>query len=243
MITSRQNDKIKFIKSLYSKKERDQNGLFLVEGVKSVKEAFRMGQKVKTVVCTEKGLKLLGEINAEILLVNDNVFLSITDEKTPQGVIAIIEKKILPVREPNGRCLFLDGVADPNNVGAIIRTAAASGYNDIYVARPSADPFSPKSARVSMSGLFAVNIFEGETDELLSYINVPIYVADMDGEDVFSFKADEKFCLAIGNEGHGISNKLKEKATKIISIPMQNGVESLNAGVSAGILMYQLKNS
>lgn len=243
MITSRQNEKIKFIKSLSNKKARDEYGLYVVEGVKSTKEAFKMGQNVKTVVCTEKGLTLLGEVNAEVILVSESVFLSVTDEKSPQGVIAVIEKKVTPLRAPNSRCLFLDGVGDPNNVGAIIRTAAACGYNDVYVAKPSADPFGPKTARVSMSGLFAVNIFEGEREELLSVIDVPIYVADMDGENVFSIKADEKFCLAIGNEGHGLTSELKQKATKTISIPMQNGIESLNAGVSAGILMYQLKNS
>lgn len=243
MITSRQNEKIKFIKSLSNKKVRDESGLYVVEGVKIVKEAFKMKQKVKTVVCTEKGLKLLGEVDVDTLVVSDDVFSAISDEKSPQGVMAIIEKTLIPLRSPQGKCLFLDGVSDPNNVGAILRTAAASGYNDVYVAIPSADPYGPKTARVSMSGLFAVNVFEGEREELLSFINCPIYVADMNGEDVFSFKSDKTFCLVIGNEGHGISLEVRKKAKKTISIPMQNGIESLNAGVSAGILMYALKNS
>lgn len=243
MITSRQNEKIKFIKSLSNKKVRDESGLYVVEGVKIVKEAFKMEQRVKTVVCTEKGLTLLGEVRAEVLTVSEEVFSAISSEKSPQGVIAIIEKTLNPLRFPQGKCLFLDGVSDPNNVGAILRTAAACGYNDVYVAFPSADPYGPKTARVSMSGLFKVNVFEGSREELLSFINCPIYVADMNGEDVFSFKSDKAFCLVIGNEGHGISQEVKQKATKTISIPMQNGIESLNAGVSAGILMYALKNS
>jgi TrmH family RNA methyltransferase len=94
-----------------------------------------------------------------------------------------------------------------------------------------------------MGGLFKVNLIFGKREELLSLITMPIIVADMKGENAFKFGNNFKdnFCLVIGNEANGVSELLKNSATYTVSIPMQNGMESLNAGVAAGILMYQLK--
>lgn len=244
MITSKQNEKIKFVKSLSQKKYRDEHGLYLAEGVKMVREALEKGKKVRSIVLTEKAERLidLKGYSAEILIVSDDVFYSISGESTPQGALAVIEKDENVLNSPKKSCLFLDGVSDPANVGAIIRTAVACGITEIYMATPCADAYSPKAVRASMSGIYSAKIYEGQAEELLKVITLPIYVADMNGENVFSFEAKEQFCLVIGNEGHGVSALLKQKANRILSIPMQNGVESLNAGVSAGILMYLLKN-
>ena len=139
-------------------------------------------------------------------------------------------------------CLFLDGVSDPANVGAIIRTAVASNYTEIY-AYSSADPYSPKAVRASMSGIFKVKIYTGERKELLDKIDMPIVVADMGGEDVFKFNSPQNFCLVIGNEAHGVSKQVRDIADYCVKIPMEQEMESLNAGISAGILMYALKNA
>jgi TrmH family RNA methyltransferase len=146
------------------------------------------------------------------------------------------------LQSPTDSCILLDGVADPVNVGAILRTAVAAGYKQVYMTSDCADPYSPKAVRCSMSGVFRAQIMRGELDELLKVINVPIVVADMNGENVFEKQIKDKFCLVIGNEGRGVSVTLKERADITVSIPMENGMESLNAGVSAGILMYNLKN-
>ena len=244
MITSKQNEKIKFVKSLSQKKYRDENGLYIAEGVKMVKEALEKGKKIRFIILTEKAENLiyLKSTSAEVLIVSDDVFSSISGETTPQGALAVIEKGVSTLNSPKDSCLFLDGVSDPANVGAIIRTAVACGITEIYMATPCADAYSPKAVRASMSGIYSVKVYEGTAEELLEVISLPIYVADMNGENIFSFEEKEKFCLVIGNEGHGVSPLLRQKANKILSIPMQNGVESLNAGVSAGILMYLLKN-
>ncbi len=244
MITSRQNQLIKLIRSLKDKKYRDAEGLYVVEGVKLVREAYGLGLNIHSVICTEKGydaIKDVPELCATAQLVADEVFNSASGEVSPQGVLAVLVKPTFAIAAPQGCSLYLDGVSDPSNVGMIIRTAAAAGYNDIYLAN-CADPFSPKAVRASMGGIFRIRTHVGKEDELLKAVDCPIVVADMGGVNVFDGKIDGKFCLVIGNEGHGVSTNLRARATYTVSIPMQNDMESLNAGVSAAILMYTLKN-
>lgn len=248
MITSKQNTLVKFIRSLQDKKNRDENGLYICEGVKMVREAMASGMDFYALVCTEKGSALLGECEnlfctgqkVEKQILSEDVFKTISGEVSPQGVLAVLYKPSIQVQSPKGSCLFLDGVSDPANVGMIIRTAAASGYNELYLA-DCADAFSPKAVRASMSGIFKVNVYTGSREDLLSKINVPLAIADMNGKNVFEFTPQGNVCLVIGNEAHGVSRELKEKADIVLSIPMQNGMESLNAAVSASILMYTLK--
>ena len=240
MITSRQNPLVKKIKSLTDKKNRDQLGLFVVEGVKNVAEAIKSGFIVEQVVGTEEGLEKLDVNGVAVETVSQSVFDAISSDVSPQGVLALVVKPVVKNVAPTDSCLFLDGVSDPANVGAIIRTAAASGYKEVYIAN-GADAFNSKAVRVSMGGIFRVKVISGDREELAKVIPYPIIVADMDGENAFDFKPNGKFCLAIGNEANGVSEFINSKRAKTVSIPMDNGMESLNAAVSAGILMYQLK--
>ena len=241
MITSKQNSFIKEIRSLSDKKFRDKLNLYTVEGTKIVKEAIELKLPVKAIVGTERGLNAIESCDFRCELLSEEVFRSISSEVCPQGVIAVIEKPDNEIAPPKGSCVLLDGVADPSNVGAIIRTAAASGYNTVYLTEDCADQYSPKAVRSSMSGVFRVKTVRGSAQDLLEAINLPVYVADMCGENVFTHKPSGAFCLVIGNEGHGVSNAIRQRADKTVSIPMDNGVESLNAAVSAALLMYNLK--
>lgn len=241
MIISKQNALIKEIKSLSDKKFRDRLNVFVVEGIKPVREAIALNLKIRNVILTEKASALIGEGNFNREIVSDQVFDYVSEEITPQGALAIVYKSDNVIKSPTGKCLLLDGVSDPANVGAIIRTAAAAGYNDIYMTAECADPYSQKAVRASMSGIFRVNVMRGDIQSLLSVINLPVWVADMNGQNVYSAKNTGDFCLVIGNEGRGVSEELKARANFTVSIPMENGMESLNAAVSAGILMYSLK--
>ncbi len=241
MITSKQNALIKEIRSLSDKKNRDKLGLFIIEGVKPVKEAVSLGIEIKVVVGTEKGLYGICFKDFAVETVTDEVFDYISEEKTPQGVLAVAYKPKNQLVSPVGNALLLDGVSDPSNVGAIIRTAAAAGYNYIYTTADCADPYSQKAVRASMSGVFRVRVVRADIDALLDAVALPLVVADMDGESVFDLTLNGAHCLVIGSEGHGVSDKVLSKAKHVVKIPMENGVESLNAAVSAGILMYSLK--
>ena len=240
MITSRQNPLVKYIRALADKKARDENGEFIVEGVKSVNEALCSNFTTSVIVGTEKGLAQINPTSARVEVLSEDVFKSVSGEVSPQGILAVLKKPIYQAEQIEENCIFLDGVSDPANVGAIIRTAAASGYNSVLIA-DGADAFSPKSVRASMGGIFRVRIYTGTNENLCNMVKCPFVIADMNGENVFNFSVSGNLCLVIGNEANGISNFMRERATYTIKIPMQNGMESLNAGVAAGILMYQLK--
>ena len=241
MITSKQNSLVKEIRSLRDKKFRDKLNLFIIEGVKPIKEAVALNLAIREIVCAQKIASQFLDCPFRVEIVSDDVFDYISEEVSPQGALAVVYKPENLLVSPKGNCLILDGVADPNNVGAIIRTAAASGFNDVYLTNECADAYSQKSVRCSMSGVFRINVMRGELSQILSVVNLPLVVADMNGQNVFELKRTGKICLVIGNEGNGVSQELRKKAQLIVKIPMENEVESLNASVSAGILMYALK--
>lgn len=239
LITSKSNPLIKSVSALSDKKYRYRDGLYLVEGIKSVKECIAAGCAVQKVICTEENKNLF----PDAAFVADSVFSAISGEKTPQGVIAVVKMPQTQIKSPSGNCLLLDCLQDPGNLGTVIRTANAAGYGEIYLINCT-DPYSPKAVRASMSGIFFVKLYSGSREQIFSALSgIPLICADMNGENIFGFKPPEKFCLCIGNEGGGISAEVKEKAAYTVSIPMRESCESLNAAVSAGIAMYALKNN
>ena len=241
MITSKQNKTVKLARSLFDKKNRDELGLYLVSGIKLVKEALNSSHEVVSVLTTEKLCDEFSALFSATETVSFEVMDYISDEVTPQGVVAIVKKPNSSLIETDKTCILLDGVSDPGNVGAIIRTMAGAGYNSVYATTDSADAFSPKAVRASMSGVFKVDIYTIKREDVSEFIKTPIVIADMNGENVFETKNLGEFCLVIGNEARGISKPVRDMAKRVVAIPMQNGMESLNASVSAGILMYQLK--
>lgn len=239
LITSRNNPFVRHICSLREKKFRRENGEYIVEGVKQVREAVAARCDVRAVVAAES---YAGDLFAPELLtrVSDSVFEKMSDEPAPQGILAVLAIPDTQPVPPLGNCLLLDGVADPGNLGTILRTANAAGYEDIYL-RACADPFAPKCVRAAMSGIFFVRLHVGEEKALADALaGIPLICADMGGEDVFSFSPPSRFCLVIGNEGKGVSEEVRAVCAQTVCIPMRSSCESLNAAVSAGILMYEL---
>lgn len=241
ILTSKNNPLIKETASLKEKKGRKTYGLFLVEGRKMALECVKSGFEIERVFLSENfsGENVVSE--EKTVRVSEDVFRFLSDEKTPQGILCRVKIPAKELRKPQGKCLFLDGVSDPGNVGAIIRTANAAGYNEIYLSSECADPYSPKSVRASMSGIFFTKLYFGKREEILSvFENIPLVIADMGGANAFQFSAPKQFVLVIGNEANGVSEESFACATHTVKIPMEATQESLNAAVSAGILMYVL---
>ena len=243
ILTSKNNPLIKETASLKEKKGRKEHGLFLVEGAKMVEECAKSGFEIERVFVSENYEGGSPCEEAKTVVVSEDVLRFLSDEKTPQGILCRAKIPTKTLCAPTGKSLLLDGVADPGNVGAIIRTANAAGYEDIYLTRACADPYSPKSVRASMSGIFFIRLHFGEREKILSLLNeseTPILAADMDGENVFEFRAPKRFALVIGNEANGVSDEVFSQAKYTVKIPMKATQESLNAAVSAGIIMYVL---
>ena len=140
------------------------------------------------------------------------------------------------------RALFLDRVRDPGNMGTIIRTALAVGFNDIYC-RDCVDVYNPKVVRSAMSAVSRVNTYEVD-EQFLSSLKENGYTvlcADMQGESIFEYNiTSEKLCLVLGNEANGVDDSVLLQSDTVISLPMQEA-ESLNVGVCASVMMYQLR--
>lgn len=252
VITSKSNPIVKYVAFLKEKKGRNLYKTFFVEGEKMTAECIEAGLTIERVLFSENyGGKLFSRIQTaiesrgigedKITYFSEAVFAFVSGEKTPQGVACVVKIPQNTPKEPDGDCLVLDGVADPGNLGTIIRTANAAGYKEIYLIG-CADAYSPKCVRSSMSGIFHTKLYDVEREEALELLeNVPIIAADMGGENVFSFNAPKKIALAIGNEANGISAEIKRAATYTIAIPMEGNQESLNAGVAAAVAMYALR--
>lgn len=245
ILTSKNNPLVKETAALKDKKARKQTGLFLVEGVKMANECAKSGFEIDRIFVSESFQgQLLQMPNAEekTVCVSDDVFRFLSDEKTPQGILCRVKIPQTELSAPKGNCLLLDGVADPGNLGTIIRSANAAGYNEIYLVDGCADPYSPKSVRASMSGVFFTRLYFGSREKILSVLEqIPLLVADMGGVNAFSYAPPKQFVLVIGNEANGVSDEVRARASDTVKIPMAATQESLNAAVSAGILMYLLK--
>ena len=240
IITSKCNPLVKEIASLKDKKFRKKCKKYVVEGFKMVNEAVLANKKIDCIVGTEIGLTRVKTADFSVVKVSEQVFDFLSDAVTPQGVLAVLIEEEFPLTAPQKPCVLLDRVQDPGNVGTIIRTACAVGVKDIYLL-DCCDPYSPKAVRSSMSGIFAVNLhFIGVSDLEQIFSQIPILVADMGGENVFTFNPPKNWCLVVGNEANGVSETIKNMASHIVKIPMSAHSESLNAGVSLAVTLYEL---
>ncbi len=238
--SSKQNALIKKIASLKDKKGRREHGLYIVEGVKMVTEAIKYGQDISYIVLSEK-CDLAFDSSAEILTVTEQVFAYLSDEATPQGVLAVLKIPNLSKKTPSGNAIILDGIQDPGNMGTIIRTATACGYNDIYLLS-CVDAYSPKAVRSSMSGIYFVNAIKCGVEDIKSLLEgYEIIVADFGGKNLFEYKPNDKYAIVIGNEGNGVSDLVKVMADTVLTIPMDSKIESLNASIACALMMYNLK--
>ena len=243
-ISSLKNPRVLAWRSLKDKKGRVEHHAFLVEGMKMVHEALSSGFHTEAILLRED-LAGCFDIPAGIsaFILPGHVFNAVSDTKTPQGVAAVLSLEARPASGP--RLLALDGVQDPGNVGTIIRTADAAGFDGILFSRECADLFSPKVLRATMGSIFRLGFsFPDSLPEALADLKrkgYSILSSQLDGEPFYARNAvAPSFVLVIGNEGNGISDAVKAVATHHLCLPMRGGAESLNAAVAAGIMMYDL---
>ncbi len=239
LISSKTNPLIKKIKSLELKKNRNKSGFFIVEGKKFVDDALESGFLCENIIIDEKSS--VNENDYEkVTLVTSEVFSYISDTKTPQGIIGIFN---IPQYEADfskmKRILFLDGVQQSENVGALIRSAVCCGYDAVLLTDKCADAFSQKSVRSSAGAALRIGIHKSDAKDLarLKDIGFEIIGSSLKGETI---PLDyPKTVLIVGSEGQGMSMDAEENCTVLVKIPILGDCESLNAAVAGGILMYK----
>ena len=245
MITSKDNEIIKEIKKLKEKKFRKDK--FIVEGIKMVKEEINEKASIdKIVFCNlelEKEIENLS--NYKFVEVSGKVFKELTDVVTPQGVLAVINKRNdnKKIDTTSDYLLALDNLQDPGNLGTIIRTADAANLKQIIVSKDTVDAYSPKVIRSTMGAIYRVNIIEvenlKETLFNLKKDNFEIVTTSLQtNNSIYDIKYKNKV-VVIGNEANGVEKEIQEMSDYKVKIPMLGKTESLNASVAASIMIYE----
>lgn len=237
-ITSAKNDTYKYIKSLLRKKERDEYGLYTVEGIKSVSDAIDSGAKIKYIV--KSADFQFDAPSYEMITVKAELFPALCDTKTPQGVMAVLEKKENVKDIRNGRYVYCDRVRDPGNLGTIIRTADAFGF-DVLLSEECCELYSPKVVRASMGSFFHTNVIYDVTYKELKESGLHL-IAGALGDKSKDFKTasyKEPVAIIVGNEANGVSDELLSLCDELVIIDIIGRAESLNVGVAAALLMHE----
>lgn len=236
-ITSGSNELIKKIRKLQQRKYREREGRYIAEGKRWVEDARKLcPHLVEKVICADDTDCAYADITVPRALMDE-----LCDAQNGQGVLAIMRMPAPTDTFGGTHCLFLDRVRDPGNMGTMIRTACAAGYEDI-VLRDCVDAYNPKVIRSCMTGILHVRFHYADSPAVVRKLGYTTVAATLCGENVFAAnKPSGKICLVIGNEANGIDASVLRECEVSFTIPMQKDMESLNAAVSAGILMYQLK--
>ena len=249
IISSKDNKIYKELVKLNQKKYRDEIGKYLVEGENLLFEAIRYGHLIDKVILREDAV-FAYDMKTVTYKLSHNLFSQVADTKTSRGVMAVIKKKVTGISDFGRLCdakdnlVVLDRLQDPGNIGTVIRTAEGAGYRGVICIRGTADVYSPKVVRAAAGALFRVPIlYISSTDELFELVkklNKKLTVSILEGDyKYYNVNLKEGVVLVIGNEGNGCSAEIVEAADCRVTIPMAGELESLNAAVAAGILMYE----
>ncbi len=253
-ITSRDNKILKTARLLHRKKGREQTGMYFAEGTRLVGEAIEyIFDKIHFILASDSYAKIhmeelesLERRGKAVYITEDKLFCDACDTQTPQGIAAIIDM-------PNectidySECeyiLVLDGIAEPGNMGTIIRTAEAAGIDAVCLMNGCTDIYAPKVVRSAMGSLFRMRFVNADAADIEKMKNSGFFVAATvlyNSQPIEKVSVSGKRAIVIGNEAHGVSDELIALSDAAVRIDMKGSVESLNAAVAAGIAMYMLK--
>jgi len=268
MLTSLQNEQVKYVVNLHKRKYREERGEFLIEGWRFVEEGVRRGAHFsKIFVCPERqaeqwpGLaKVFKEKGVPIIEVGERVLRKMSDTENPQGILAIGKQPkwgwqdfedLLRSKEQHRSSptlpvlLVLDGVQDPGNCGTILRTALASGVRHVCLTEGTVDLYNLKVLRSTMGAIFSLKILTHcQGEEIVDFCRrgkIPIFTGDTEGRDLYELDLPTPMALVVGNEGNGPSSIFRSSQVTRLTIPMSQEVESLNVAMATGIILYELR--
>lgn len=248
-IRSKDNKIWKRCEQLTMRKYRDRSGLYLIEGENLLDEAIRNHVRIETVLVREDCQKALPpEAADKAFLLDARLFDKLAQTVTSQGILAVVAKAEVRKEDfiglPGSNFIVLDRLQDPGNIGTILRTADAAGYRLAILMKGTADVYAPKVVRAATGSLFRTPVVSmASTEELVEFTRAAgkkLTATCLDAQRCY-YDEDltHDIALVIGNEGSGVAPALIESSELRIKIPMQGNIESLNAAVAAGVLMYE----
>ncbi|MCF6369377.1 TrmH family RNA methyltransferase [Rhizobium halophilum] len=258
-VTSLSNPIIKDIKALTSKKDREQNGTFMAEGLKLIIDALELGWTIRTLVYAKaaKGKPLVEQVAAKtfasgglVLEVSEKVLSSITRRDNPQMVVGIFDQRwaSLDALQPEKDATYvaLDRVRDPGNLGTIIRTADAAGAAGVLLIGDCTDPFSLETVRATMGSIFAIPLVRTAPDEFLAWrkrAGVEVVATHLEGAvDYRTVDYTKKpIALLMGNEQSGLPDALAKAADRLVRIPQQGRADSLNLAIATAVMLFETR--
>jgi TrmH family RNA methyltransferase len=248
MITSTSNDRVKYVHALSRRKTRQEEGRFVVEGLRLLEEAIRANARPDflfyTIELDERGKKLVERLHASgvvCLDVTPGVMKFCSETETPPGILAVLPfaSSMLPTRPTLS--VVADALRDPGNLGTLLRAAAAAGADEVLLGPGTVDAYNPKVVRGAMGTHFRLPMATMTWPAIASHLNgLSIWLADVKGVVPYTQVDWTKPCaLLVGGEAEGASPEAGKLATGRISIPMQHGVESLNTAVAAAVILFE----
>ena len=251
-ITAKDNARIKRIAKLQkSAQSRREEGVFVLEGLRTIDDAADNGIKIEELYFTKEILekhssyiKKFAQKSDFCAEISEGVAKNIADTTSTQGIFAVarIPENNTEIHK-NKKYIALENLQDPSNLGAVARTAEALGVDAIIISGNSCDPFSPKSLRASMGTLLRVPlIFTSDMAQLIKKVDMPAFacVVDKDAERLTDVSFDGGAIAVIGNEANGLTDETVRACSKAVTIPMKGRAESLNAAAAAAIVMWEM---
>lgn len=250
-IESKDNKLYKTIKKLKEKKYRIKEGKFILEGFRIIEEAVKAKIDIEYIIITEDNLSNLKESEYlrdrsedKIILISENLFISLSSTENPQGILAIAKFKNIEENLNGDFYVVCDKVQDPGNLGTIIRTAHAAGVDGIILTKGTVDIYNEKTIRSTMGSIFYIPIYYDDSKftiiKKLKDKGVALVTTSLqESKNFFNENLKGKVMLAVGNEGNGISEELFNLADKKVKIPMPGGAESLNVAVASAIILFE----
>lgn len=251
MITSTANARIKWVKSLQRKRRvRQHEGFFVIEGLRLAQEAATADVQPQLVLYTEAMqepgkavLDGLGQKGAELLQVTPEVLASCSSLQSPPGLLAVLPFPELPLPQSIDLALIVEGLADPGNMGTLLRTALAAGVQLVVLGEGTVDAYNPKVVRGAMGAHFHLPVRGASVKKLPAALaGLPIWLADARAGQPYS-KIDWSgpVALGVGGEAGGPSSELRARAEGLVHIPMQPQVESLNAAAASAVILFEIR--
>ena len=257
-ISSKDNEKVKYTKSLLKSKNRQKESKYIIEGYRILTLAIECNADLDYVFINEtfeekeehkNFLNILEDNNIKVFKTTNKIFKELVDTENTQGILGVIrfkEKKIEHnINQEDKFVLILDRIQDPGNMGTIIRTADAAGVDAIIALKGCVDIYNPKVIRSTMGSIFDMNIIHATQDDAVNFLksnDFNIVSSYLQTDNYYHETTyDGKIALVIGNEANGINDELIAQSDKLVKIPIYGNAESLNAAISAAVLMYEIK--